>query len=203
MIVSACDTDRHLIAAPSFRGTQVTDTIVTDRPPDRTSVFSTNDTGETYGTVSQAGGLSGDLPDLIAARATNGECGYITREDYFWSSGNAGTREEALALMIGYQQNAAIAFCEYIQARTGVMLDVNYVYDLMGDVGCWCNGWRELTEQQRASFIDLLPEEYKTPELAHQAYNAAMRANDVSIPVYARDGVTIIGEFIVTMGSPD
>jgi len=36
--------------------------------------------------------------------------------------------------------------------------------------------------------------------LASAAYTNAIRSNDVVIPVYAQDGTTVIGEFVVGFG---
>ena len=159
--------------------------------------YQRNENGQTYGTFLQAGGLSGELPDLIAVEASNGKMGYITREDYYRSSRPAGSREEAVAIMESQQENAAAAFCEYVWVNTGIRVDQSRVSALLGNSGSWWNGWSALTEQQQAAFVSVLPEGFRSSGLAQSAYSYAMGANNVNIPVYAVDGVTVIGELIV------
>ena len=171
------------------------------QPPENPNVILMNDNGQSYGTFAAAGGLGGDLPDLISVQATNGEFGYITREDFHSSSREAHSPAEAMEIMTGYQRNTADGFCEYVLADTGVGIDRDAFYDLLGELGCWWNGWAELTAQQQAAVVSMLPEGHQSTVLASAAYSNAIKSNDVKIPVYAQDGTTVIGEFIVGFGS--
>jgi hypothetical protein len=54
--------------------------------------------------------------------------------------------------------------------------------------------WFMLTEEEQSAVISILPEEYRSAELAEKAWEAGIGANDYCIPVYAEDGETIIGE---------
>ena len=45
--------------------------------------------------------------------------------------------------------------------------------------------------------MNLLPEGYRTLDIAEQAYQAARTATYTSVPVYAYDGVTVSGEMII------
>lgn len=161
--------------------------------------YPVNDRGLTYGTLVDAEAV-GELPDLILAVATNGETGYIYRADYIESSRAANNREEAEAIMREYEQGAVKAFREYALHNAGIELDPE-ADTLIGEIIFRTNGielsWDNLSEQQQAAVFSLFPEDTRTPELVQAAYAAAIGANDVSVPVYALDGETVIGELIV------
>ena len=163
-------------------------------------VFPVNERGQTYGTFFDAGGLNGNLPDLIAVVASNGEDGYITRSDFLESSRSPRNPDEAVSFMEEYRRAAINAFCAVVELETGYPVDrraLNILFDeIEGTSGIHCR-WERLPVQQRDALTNILPEGFRTPQLAEDAYHAALIASAVSIPVYAVDGVTIIGEFIV------
>jgi hypothetical protein len=162
-------------------------------------VYPTNDSGQTYGTFAEAGGLNGDLPDLILVVATNGETGYITKESFIITSRAASNPAEADIIMGEYRQNSARAFCDYVYQESGIEIDSNELLGLLEigvDIGLG-NPWTSLAEHQKITVVNLLPEGYQSTDFAQKAWDFAARANSITIPVYANDGITIIGEFIV------
>ncbi|MDR2956967.1 MAG: M56 family metallopeptidase [Coriobacteriales bacterium] len=173
-----------------------TDTIATAGA----SGFKTNDRGQTYGTFADAGGLNGNLPDLIAVQASNGKDGYITREDFIRSSRAASNPTEAAQFMEEYYQQSLQAFCNYYTRTTGQEPDYQKVDSVLREIRfelALNHSWNRLSEQQQVLVMELFPVGYRSPDFAQAAYGVASRAKWVSIPVYAVDGVTVVGEMIV------
>jgi hypothetical protein len=162
------------------------------------SAYPTNENNQTYGTLVDAESI-GELPDLILADTTDGQTGYIYRTDYIETSRAAENPEEAEAIMNGYQQGAVKAFQECVIRNTGEGVDdkefdalLTKIYTTSG----FGRNWDNLTKDQQEAMINLLPEKYRSSELAQQAYGEAIGANDVRVPVYKLDGKTVIGELI-------
>jgi hypothetical protein len=161
--------------------------------------FGVNENGQTYGPAYE--GLYGDnVPDLIAAEASNGRSGYIYYTDFLSSSRSASNPAHAAQLMNEYQQKSVNAFCDYVYRETGIRVNAD-AFDRLFEENNYSAGfnhsWDRLSEQQQQSIINLLPEGYRTAELAQAAYTAAQTANYTSIPVYESDGITIVGEMII------
>jgi len=161
--------------------------------------FGVNENGQTYGPAYE-GFYSDNVPDLIAAEASNGRSGYIYYTDFLSSSRPADNPAHAAQLMNEYQQKSVNAFCDYVYSETGIRVNADAFDKLFGEnnrsVG-FNHRWDFLSEQQQLDIINLLPEGYRTAELAQAAYTAAQTANYTSIPVYESDGITIIGEMII------
>ena len=172
-------------------------------------VFPVNENNQTYGSLADWNG--GDPPDLISARATNGVRGYISSEQLFSIKPSLGwDLEDILAYWDNYYYNAALAFVDYIRVRIGVELDVADVKAALYDASHFIDDdgnsavlgnpnidWLErVNPAGRAAILALLPESFQVEKLAQGALDAAWAADDVLIPVYAEDGVTVIGEWL-------
>ena len=161
--------------------------------------YPTNDKGLTYGTLFDYW-ATGILPDLIEVMASNGQFGYITGVDYVMSLRETSSPQAAEAQMEAQREGAVQAFCECVQANTGSEVDAvafRELLDQIYDYGCVESPWVLMSEENIASLVSLLPEGFRTLELAQQAWESANAANDIVIPVYALDGVTYIGDFVV------
>lgn len=163
------------------------------------TAYPVNANQQTYGTFADAKSI-GVLPDLIRAEATNGQTGYIYQTDYISSSRQAKNPEEARAIMEEYQQNEDRAFTEYILENVGISVNAKNLDDLIADInntsGIECD-WTGLAVNQQTALVDLLPESSRSTDIVREAYDKAVEANYVSVPVYALDGTTVIGEMIV------
>jgi hypothetical protein len=162
------------------------------------SEYQVNERGQSYGVLADTA-VTGQEPDLIAAVTSDGEEGYIGKDDYVSITTPVATREEADAVMAKYEQDAWEAFSASVSRNTGVEVRPEgreVLIDVMfrGNIEF---PWRLLTDEQRNAIINILPEGYRTAELAEQAWEAGIGANDYCVPVYAEDGETIIGEMWV------
>ena len=162
------------------------------------SVYPTNSKGQTYGSPADAN-TNDEIPDLMAAQATNGELGYLDYDEYREATRPASSREEALEIMSEYEMNAWLSFKDCVYRNTGSEVEPEG-YDVLVDVmyrGRMMRRWYRLDDDEQLRIIEILPEGYRTSELAEEAWYSALTANSVSIPVYDKDGETIIGEFII------
>jgi len=167
--------------------------------PSTLTAYPVNESGQTYGTLVDAESI-GELPDLILAEATNGKTGCIYRTDFVETSRQARNPQEAAVFMEEYRQAEATAFNEYIQKKTGANVNaraVNAVFDDMKSACYFGCDWASLTREQQTAITNLLPVNNRSADIARGAYTAATEANYVSVPVYALDGKTVIGELIV------
>jgi len=163
------------------------------------TAYPVNASGQTYGTFVDAEAI-GELPDLILAEATNGQTGCIYKTDFIRTSRQASNPQEAAAFMKEYRQANVTAFNDYLQKKTGSKVDasaISAVFDDMDSAGYFGCDWASLTSDQQTAITNLLPVNNRSVDIAKGAYAAATQANYVSVPVYALDGQTAIGELIV------
>jgi hypothetical protein len=163
--------------------------------------YDINENGLTYGSALDAPSLEVE-PDLIEAYATNGSIGYVYKEDLEQAANPYPPKnpEEAVQLMNNRFMAASIDFAESVKNQTGFELSVDMVNEILSVI-FETNGempFDLLTDIEKQSIIQLIPENDNAVEIASNAYTTACQANDRSIPVYESDGVTVIGEFVVS-----
>jgi hypothetical protein len=171
---------------------------------DSVIVYDFNESGLSYGSAVEAS-LPEFEPDLISAYATNGSIGYVYKSDLEKAQSPYSPKnpEEAILLMENRFMAASLSFIYSVESQTGLKpsAEVSVVNASLTTIFEAYGGeapFESLTETERSIIINLLPQGVNTTEIASTAYNAACAANDQSIPVYASDGRTIIGEFVVS-----
>lgn len=154
-----------------------------------------NDRGQTYGIM--ADGLNAEKSlDLITAVATNGQEGYVTRDDLDRASGGAAdSPEDAVLQMNRMDKRAEAAIASSLglgqqDPRSGG--DREFVSKLWQDIKQ--KGFDEAIKDQRNSRSDLVGAANLDAESMRSLINDAL---SVSIPVYSADGETVVGEFVV------
>lgn len=166
--------------------------------------YDINDSGLTYGSALEAPCAETE-PDLIKAWATNGLLGYVYKKDLDEATlaYAAKNPEEAVQIMENRFMAASFAFIDSVETQTGqkTITDPSEVCKVLTAIFEKNGGelpFDYLTDAEKGSIIQLLPENENAATAASKAYSAACAANDRSIPVYESDGKTVIGEFVVS-----
>ncbi|MDR2957258.1 MAG: hypothetical protein LBU61_03620 [Coriobacteriales bacterium] len=160
---------------------------------DQASLHPVNENGQTYGNNNGIAFEQG--PDLIEVKATNGEIGYISRDEML--AIDPKTPEEIEAFWDNYYNVGIQTFIKYVFEQTGVELDASEVDRLLHEVS-FCTyrpTFSYLSPERQALLIDFLPEGYQTESFATKVLLVIWKPLDRTIPVYKEDGKTIIGEF--------
>ncbi|MDR2957461.1 MAG: hypothetical protein LBU61_04670 [Coriobacteriales bacterium] len=158
-----------------------------------------NADGLTYGPMAAAASDE-EIPDLIAVVASNGSQGYVYKDEYLFSTRANQNPDDTVINANKQIQIWAGGFADYVEKRTGVVLDMKEVVSVfMGVVmmsGAECP-YDEMDEPSKDVVLNLLPEGYRTESLAIEALEAAYQTNSLVIPVYLSDGKTVVGEFLI------
>ncbi|MFF3066196.1 hypothetical protein ACFVQ3_16775 [Oerskovia sp. NPDC057915] len=170
--------------------------------------LATNAAGLTYGSAMGASGRD-EEPDLIRVEATNGEEGYVLKEDLYGGDAEPTTPEEAVAYQVARETAAVTAAYAVLDERLGTSTDVSVldtasVDALLMDVRTALAGGTLATAG--ADLLDSLltagnggevsrPTGLDVPPLLTEVVTAADRATVRVVPVYESDGVTLVGEF--------
>ena len=166
--------------------------------------YEKNDDGLTYGSLSMASTFE-EEPDLIAAIATNDREGYVYKTDLKEASREAKNPEEAVWMMKKYEENSAKAFAKVFSDNTGINISAETVIESgLVEPGNIIST-KEIKARSVISKLGITNElddrfDEIVPLALEKAIAAAGRANIVVIPVYAKDGKTIIGEFEIGGG---
>jgi len=153
--------------------------------------YDTNDMGLSYGSAADAISPEHE-PDLIRVAATNGEIGYVYKMDLDAAERAATTLEEADQIMEEFFDTMSDPFHEALDELIDDPINQDVAEDLLFEM--FDSGIEEAAESL-AENTDLSEQ---SAELAlSEAYMEAMLESGTSIPVYAVDGQTVIGEFIV------
>jgi hypothetical protein len=181
-------------------------------PPGAPTDFATNAAGQTYGSAMGASGRD-DEPDLIRVQATNGKEGYVLKDDLYGGDAEPATPEEAVAYQAARDTAAVQAAYAVVDQELGTSTDVTGIdtaaasevvmdvrtalatgtlatdgSQLLRDLLATGNGGATppgVVEPQGQGLTDLLT------EVVLDADRATVR----TVPVYADDGVTLVGEF--------
>jgi len=171
-------------------------------------VFPVNENGQTYGSMHHS---VANPPDLISVSGQNGAHGYVLKEQLYSVANMWATVEEMNAIWADFYHDAAAAFVDKVRLWSGVELDAEEVEAVLYGACVLIDedgGSRGIYEPSIASLeylnpkgftavMALMPEGYQTRLYADAALSAAWAVDDVLIPVYAQDGMTVIGEFLI------
>ena len=154
--------------------------------------YASNDAGMTYGSALEAPTLA-DEPDLISAIATNGKQGYVLKEDLRKAERAASTPDEAMAMMAERERAQEMAFAEALDENGAKKSVVTLAAD--ADKGVFAQ--LKQSGNLNAAMADMAIGYGVSTEAVEKAFDTAMAATSVAIPVYDKDGVTVIGEYVV------
>jgi len=164
--------------------------------------YQRNEAGQTYGFIEEGSFSFEEMPDLVAAIATNGKQGYVLKSDleYINEISQAKNPEDAVAKMNNYYYSWAQGFAGFVYYKTGYKLDLLEIELVLRSIssasGVKCP-FELLNDKEKKEIIALLPREFQTESFAKEALENAYRLNEISIPVYMQDGKTVIGEIII------
>ena len=161
------------------------------------SGFKVNAAGETYGVG--GGGPNGEDPDLIMVMATNGNVGYVRREELMDTGvGSPDNPDDAVGRMQEMRDQLVCAVREELnQLAPEVNINEIAVEKLLQEVGLvsvkeptYCEGAN--------SSADSIQERYGvTVEQVRYAYEAAQKQVGGTIPVYDSSGTIVVGEYAI------
>jgi len=164
---------------------------------DHSSKYSVNSEGLTYGSAADATSPETE-PDLVLVQATNGKTGYAYSSDLRAASGEAANPEEAVQLMKDRSLRATNAFVSSIKDQTGIDISTSKsnVKNALDTIIQEDVPFSSLTSTEQTTLKKALPSNIANDVVA-SAWEKACEANQSSVPVYDKDGKTVIGEFIV------
>lgn len=170
----------------------ITTASADNTPGAEPAIIKTSHDGATYGYASAFD--YGYEPDYIKAIATNGKEGYVKKSDLHNAEQQAGSPEEAIRLTRKHDDALLAAFTtELTDLAGGEQIDTSIASELLSAE--LKDPLSPSTETESASLAT--SENQFTNEELDQALLQAMESISTSIPVYAEDGMTVIGEFLV------
>lgn len=175
--------------------------------------YSTNGSGLTYGSLGEVYSAEKN-PDLIGAIATNGELGFIYYDDYLEAISGDVTLSPEQAVSRANDKTARMAeeFSEAAADLYGIdVLDQAMVEKSISflDEGAEVGEAAEILNsdiEQAVSKTSRANDAQSTidgvvPSISEdeylELYLAAKESVGVKLPVYAEDGATVVGEFVV------
>lgn len=166
-----------------------------------------NESSQTYGTLEDVYAAEKN-PDLIGAVATNGELGFIYYDDYndVISGELSLGSEDALERQKKKDEKIAQAISEAVAEKYGEdFVSVQAVEESLDELTT-VEGMKGATETLNSAMEQSLAQntarsaeafDQITEEEYLEMYVDAKQSIGVAIPVYAEDGKTVVGEFIV------
>lgn len=169
--------------------------------------YPVNENGLTYGSAANAGDPDRE-PDLILVAATNGEEGYVYKEDLDAASGMTETPEEAVRLTENRMKQEKEVFAAILAQEleaydltispekmeeiyvSMAAQEIGDATDLLLSASAESNTSK--TQQRGAPFSEAHCE-----SLLINSYPSALTELKTPIPVYKKDGVTEVGVFLV------
>ncbi|MDO4436460.1 MAG: hypothetical protein Q4B77_00675 [Coriobacteriaceae bacterium] len=166
--------------------------IARNNPSIEPAIVKSSEDGSTYGYASPLD--YGYEPDYIKAVASNGCEGYVKKTELLEAERMASSPGDAIRLTEERDNALRIAFTDKLKEVTGAeRVDDNIASQLL--TAALTNPGAPVSE------IAALPLAQGLEQLTNDQLNTvlaeAMMSIGTSIPVYAEDGKTVIGEFIV------
>jgi hypothetical protein len=188
--------------------------------------FGVNDAGLTYGAATDLYNPS-EWPDLIYVLATNGESGYVFAEELEKASGSNMTLEELFDRQIEWERQSSYKFADLLNSHLGVAtleqgcgekLEIFSLANRMNGLDVIAGSdepeiaRQELISQLKSlsddesKFVSTLTDDSSDKcstillsEYISLLWDKSREINYITIPVYESDGITVIGEFEISM----
>lgn len=162
-------------------------------PAEGADPIKTNEAGLSYGPV-EGFEQRGQYPDLIAVQATNGNKGYILREDEERAAGVVSTPEEAIAFATARKERLAASLKDAMNEQLPPGEGISLAEAL--EITAVLQSTPPATAAPQAlGILSESAEEKLSEEAVLTAYEKALKEDITYIPVYEADGVTQVGVY--------